>query len=176
MDNIYEKYRNIFWEVFSKYDFDADDLGELEDAYTAMCKTVENYKNPACAVRYQLHRKANTLIEAKKFTKAGIIPMPCRDEDTEYAGLVKCCSSALQEMLNDLSPKQGLVIAMHYGLGDYRQMTINEIADTLHISRYMVEKYQRCAMLRLRNSANLRKLEGLLSIFAEQPMYMLEVR
>lgn len=176
MDNIYEKYRGIFWEVFSRYDLDVDGLNELESTYVELCKAMEKASHPDSYVRHMLNRRARSLMCDQKHEEARIIPMIWGDKDTEYASLVRCCVSALQEMLETLTPQQGLVIAMHYGLGDYRQMTTNEIAAALNISRHMVEVTEYRAMVRLRKNGQRAKLEGLLSIFAEQPMYMLEVR
>lgn len=176
MDNIYEKYRSIFWEVFSRYDLDADDLEELELSYQAMCKSLEGSQYPAGAIRYRLHQRAQSFVERAANREATTIPIFCKDADTEYASLVNCCTSALKEMLETLTPLQGTVLAMHYGFGGYEAMPTNAIANALNITRHMVQVTERRALFKLRKSSNRCKLEGFLSMFAEQPMYMLEVR
>ncbi len=56
----------------------------------------------------------------------------------------------LYEKLQDLSPRERIIIYLRYGLGPYERTTQREIAEKLHISRSYVSRIEKKALERLR--------------------------
>ncbi|KAK7410684.1 hypothetical protein VNO78_01673 [Psophocarpus tetragonolobus] len=62
---------------------------------------------------------------------------------------------ALDDVLDSLKPKEGLVIRQRFGLDGKGDRTLGEIAGNLNISREMVRKHEVKALMKLKHSARL---------------------
>jgi len=60
--------------------------------------------------------------------------------------------------LGTLSPRERLIIAMRFGLGDEEPCTLEKVGQTLKISRERVRQLEKRALKRLRHSPQRHKL------------------
>jgi RNA polymerase primary sigma factor len=83
--------------------------------------------------------------------------------DTDEEMVRRSFEETLRQALAELSEKERQILAMRFGLGDDKPLTLREIGEALGISRERVRQIESQALTKLRRSSQARALVGYLN-------------
>jgi RNA polymerase primary sigma factor len=81
----------------------------------------------------------------------------------EYQIIKSSIQQQIREMLGELDVKEALVLKLRFGLDDDRPQTLQEIGDSLSLTRERIRQIEQKAMRRLARSHRLQQLRGYLN-------------
>lgn len=90
------------------------------------------------------------------FVKDEVAKMPAEEIDKRLLG------EQLEEVLEELPPREARILRLRYGLADGKSHTLKEIGQKFGITRERVRQIEAQALRRLRHSDHKRKLDGYL--------------
>ncbi|CAM6102440.1 unnamed protein product [Calypogeia fissa] len=108
-----------------------------------------------------MNRKSNT-------TGEELVETVADRPDAERVGVPRSGDDAslrfgVNDVLDSLKPREGLVLRQRFGLDGQGERTLGEIGQTLGLSREMVRKYEACALMKLKHPTRMDYLRSYLS-------------
>ena len=73
----------------------------------------------------------------------------------------------LHHSLSELTPRERQVLRMHFGIGQYRGHTLEEIGRKFHLTRERIRQIELKALKKLRYADRRRSLEGSVAIASD---------
>jgi RNA polymerase primary sigma factor len=130
---------------------------EIAEAMNVTCQDIEDLqilqeKNLSLSDRYH-----NEDLEVEERVKDELSP------SVEYQIIKSSIQQQIREMLGELDEKEALVLKLRFGLDDDRPRTLQEIGDSLSLTRERIRQIEQKAMRRLARSHRLQQLRGYLN-------------
>ncbi|KAJ4766538.1 RNA polymerase sigma factor [Rhynchospora pubera] len=92
--------------------------------------------------------------------------IPCHEEDSlSYIMNKEFTKAGIKRVLDTLTAREKMVVRCRYGLEDGRAKTLQEIGDTLGISRERVRQIESCAFRKLKSKNRIELLEGYIKAY-----------
>ncbi len=130
---------------------------EIAEAMNVTCEDIEDLqilqeKNLSLSDRYH-----DEDLEVEERVKDELSP------SVEYQIIKSSIQQQIREMLGELDEKEALVLKLRFGLDDDRPRTLQEIGDSLSLTRERIRQIEQKAMRRLARSHRLQQLRGYLN-------------
>jgi RNA polymerase primary sigma factor len=130
---------------------------EIAQAMNITCEDIEDLqilqeKNLSLSDRYH-----DEELEVEERVKDELSP------SVEYQIIKSSIQQQIREMLGELDEKEALVLKLRFGLDDDLPRTLQEIGDSLSLTRERIRQIEQKAMRRLARSHRLQQLRGYLN-------------